>query len=136
MTRRTLKSATADSAVPEATVTRSVSYQVWVTAEQSELIKLAFEASRLTWPEWTLRAIARLMRESEGEVSSLLASWTGPRDGKELLSFRVLPSTLEEAKALAKKHSGTVQAVFAHAHFMEALSVPEAPAGTPTTSGH
>lgn len=100
----------------------SVPYQVWLEVSQIELIRKAHAQSGLSWPAWTQNAISRLSRESDEEIESLLGSWQSQRADKSLMSFRVLPSTLREAQKLAEKHSGTVQAVFAHAHFMEALA--------------
>lgn len=100
----------------------AVTYQVWLTVEQRDQIKLAQEWTALSWPDWTEQAIARLAREEESEIRSLLSTWGADRTNKKIFSFRLYPETLTQAKKMAEKHDRTVQAVFAHAHFMQALA--------------
>lgn len=105
----------------------AVSYQVWLTSEQIELVSAAQKASGLNWPDWSIEAVARLCREEDSEIQSLLKLWKSNRDGKKLLSFRVYPHTLYKAQEIAKKHGRTVQALFAHAHFMQAFALGATP---------
>jgi hypothetical protein len=100
----------------------AVTYQVWLTEEQRDQIKLAQESTGLSWPDWTEQAFARLAREDETEIRSLLSTWGADRKNKRIFSFRLYPETLTLAKKMADKHDRTVQAVFAHAHFMQALA--------------
>jgi hypothetical protein len=105
----------------------AVSYQVWLTPEQIELISAAQKASGLNWPEWSVEAVARLCREEDSEIQSLLKLWKANRHGKKLLSFRLYPHTLYKAQEIAKKHGRTVQALFGHAHFMQAFALRATP---------
>lgn len=101
----------------------AVAYQVWLSPDQIEMVKAAQLSSALSWPEWTEEAVARISREDDAEIKSLLKQWNPDREGKKLLSFRLYPGTLTKAKVIAKKHDRTVQALFAHAHFMQAFAM-------------
>jgi len=118
--RRTLDSLTSRPADSHDEI--SVTYQAWVIKDQLEAIRNAVRNSNLSWPQWTERALARLEREDEDEIESLLTAWPRGKKGKACLSFRLYPSTLERTQALAEKHGGTIQAVFGHAFCMESMA--------------
>lgn len=99
-----------------------VTYQVWINDDVYPIVREAVEKSSLTWPEWAKKALSRFEAEELDEQESLVHAWTKGRKGKTQLSFRVNRGDLELAQSLAEQHGGTVQAVFAHAFFMEALA--------------
>ncbi|WP_267402317.1 hypothetical protein [Pseudomonas sp. GM_Psu_2] len=111
----------------EATTT----YQVWLTPKTLADVEAAFaEYQAGSWADWVRLALTRLQRESEPEQRSLFGGVKrNPREGKELLSFRVYQSDLEAFKLLAQRHNSNVQSVLATAFFMQAL----APADLPTS---
>lgn len=101
----------------------AVTYQVSLDAEVLSAVRISFEQSGLTWPEWVQAAITRLQRESPEELQNLLADpKPASRLDKSNLPFRVFPSTLEAIKALAKEYDSTIQVVLSHAFFMQALA--------------
>src|SRR5690554_615944 len=101
---------------------RPITYQVWINDDVYPIVRQAVEKSTLTWPEWARKALTRFEAEDPNEQESLVHAWTKGRKGKTQLSFRVNRGDLERAKGLAEQYGGTVQAVFAHAFFMEALA--------------
>lgn len=111
----------------EATTT----YQVWLTPKTLSDVEAAFaEYQAGSWADWVRLALTRLQRESEPEQRSLFGGVKrNPREGKELLSFRVYQTDLEAFKQLAQRHNSNVQSVLATAFFMQAL----APADLPTS---
>jgi hypothetical protein len=114
MTRRPVSALTA--------TVSPVTYQVWINDDVYPIVREAVEKSELSWPEWARKALSRFEAEEPDEQESLVHAWTKGRKGKTQLSFRINRSDLERAKRIAEQHGGTVQAVFAHAFFMEALA--------------
>lgn len=102
----------------------SVTYQVSLEQETLDAVRLSFNLSGISWPEWVDAALARLLRESSDELKSLLSnSKPSSRASKKNLSFRVYPRTLTTIKKLAKDYESTVQVLLTHAFFMNALAV-------------
>lgn len=101
-----------------------VTYQVSLEQETLDAVRLSFNLSGISWPEWVDAALARLLRESSDELKSLLSnSKPSSRASKKNLSFRVYPRTLTTIKKLAKDYESTVQVLLTHAFFMNALAV-------------
>lgn len=102
----------------------SVTYQVSLEQETLDAVRLSFNLSGISWPEWVDAALARLLRESNDELKSLLSnSKPSSRANKHTLSFRLYPGALTEIKKLAERHESTVQVLLTHAFFMNALAV-------------
>lgn len=117
MSRRSLD--TAALASPEVAVT----YQVSLSPDVIDAVRISFEHSKLSWPEWVDKAVLRLKRESKEELQNLLTDHKPTsRDGKKNLSFRVYPSTLTAIRNLATAYESTVQAVLTHSFFMQSLA--------------
>lgn len=117
MSRRSLD--TALMAASEVAVT----YQVSLMPDVIDAVRVSFEHSELSWPEWVDAALERLMRESKDELHNLLTDHKPTsREGKKNLSFRVYPATLARIRNLASTYESTVQAVLTHAFFMQSLA--------------
>lgn len=117
MSRRSLE--TTALASPEVAVT----YQVSLTPAVIDAVRVSFEHSKLSWPEWVDEAVSRLKRESQEELHNLLTDHKPTsREGKKNLSFRVYPSTLTVIRNLATTYESTVQAVLTHSFFMQSLA--------------
>ncbi|MDH0959102.1 hypothetical protein EGJ86_19215 [Pseudomonas sp. o96-267] len=116
MSRRALASVASDQEV-------AVPYQVSLSPEVAEAVRTSIDHSKQSWPEWVDLAISRLMRESKEERENLLADpKPGSRSGKQTLSFRIYPSTLQQIRQLAKENRSNMHTVLSHAFFMHALS--------------
>lgn len=102
----------------------SVTYQVSLEPDVLTAVRTSFELSALSWPEWVDAAFARILRESQEELTNLLTDpKPSSRIGKSSLSFRVYPETLKSIKALAADYESTVQVLLTHAFFMQSLAV-------------
>jgi hypothetical protein len=103
--------------------TTTVNYPVWLTKGQLESVRRAFEASDDDWGDWSANAFARLMREDEAELRSLLKGLgrTGRAD-KVALPCRIRTSVLDQVRQASKKYKCTVQAVLSTAFSMHALA--------------
>lgn len=117
MSRRALDTTQLDIPSP------SVTYQVSLEHEVLSAVRLSFDMSGMSWPEWVDAALARLLRESKEELTNLLADpKPSSRVGKKNLSFRVYPKTLTAIKTLADEYESTVQVLLTHAFFMHSLA--------------
>lgn len=103
--------------------TTTVNYPVWLTNEQLESVRRAFEASDDDWGDWSAKAFARLMREDEAELRSLLNGLgrTGRTD-KLALPCRIRTNVLDQVRKASKAYKCTVQAVLSTAFSMHALA--------------
>lgn len=102
--------------------TASRAYQVWLPPSRVQTIRTAWGHADQTWPEWSQEAVLKVSRLDSAELRQLLSAWNPSRKGKEIFSFRLFNRTLESAKMLADSHGGTLQALFFHAHYIQALS--------------
>lgn len=101
----------------------TVNYPVWLSEEQYENVRRSFSASKLEWSEWSADAYARLMREDDVELASLLNGFKRTkRDGKVALPCRIRKDILDSVRVTAKRHKCTMQAVLSTAFTMHALA--------------
>lgn len=107
----------------------STPHLIWLDSQTAEMVRKSLKFTGLKWAEWTANAIARLQRESDEELSSLLYSINQrtTRTDKERMTPRLFPESLRQARELAKKYDCSIQQVLTQAFFMEALAA--TPAG-------
>lgn len=124
MTRRQLK-----AIPPVASEEPSTPHLIWLDSQTAAMVRESLKFTGRKWVEWTANAIARLQRESDEELSSLLycVNQRDSRADKQRMTARLYPETLKQARALALKYNCNIQQVFTQAFFMEALAA--TPAG-------
>jgi len=101
---------------PDEASGKTSTYQVWLDAQRADEVRETVACSGLSWAKWADKAIDALIASGDEEdVADAVRSWVRGRAGKKSISFRVSTATLVRCQAIAERHGGTVQALFAHA---------------------
>lgn len=101
----------------------SRSYPMWFDVEEADNVRKALASQKMSTPDWAAAAYARLLRETDQELESLLHGRKyNSKVGKEMVSMRVRQDTIEDATKLAEKYDASIQTVLSTAFAMHALA--------------
>lgn len=101
----------------------SRSYPMWFDVEEADNVRKALALQKMSTPDWAAAAYARLIRETDQELDSLLHGRKyNSKVGKEMVSMRVRQDTIEDATKLAEKYDASIQTVLSTAFAMHALA--------------
>lgn len=101
----------------------SRSYPMWFDVEEADNVRKALALQDMSTPDWAAAAYARLIRETDQELDSLLHGRKyNSKVGKEMVSMRVRQDTIEDATKLAEKYDASIQTVLSTAFAMHALA--------------
>lgn len=120
MTSRRVLSNTA----PQTGRKTSRSYPMWFDEDEANNVRYALKnLEKQSTPAWAAEAFARLIRETDQELDSILHGRKyNSKEGKEMVSMRVRQETIEDATKLAEKYDASIQTVLSTAFAMHALA--------------
>jgi hypothetical protein len=96
---------------------------MWFDVEEADNVRKALASQKMSTPDWAAAAYARLLRETDQELESLLHGRKyNSKVGKEMVSMRVRQDTIEDATKLAEKYDASIQTVLSTAFAMHALA--------------
>lgn len=101
----------------------SMSYNVWLYADQIELVRTAMNSFEGGCAAWVANAVARFLRETDIEIESIIGGLClVDRKNKTNLSFRMHRADLAKVQDIAVKYSSSIQATMAAMFFMHAIA--------------